>query len=263
MRRASSALLVLALVGCDRPNPLVLCHNGNCVTPDVDADDTLAALDESLKLQFRGLPVIDGVEIDTLPAPDGRCLFAHDSDPSETELATDAGEMIGTHLADNPRASWNGERFYLFVELKMSNEDPDQHAACVLDVMDLVIAGARTGGHELTIGFSSQDPNLLDAVQAHLPERDTTGVTVLLVGDIFFPYASVAPHLADYSQLDAMEYHPDFMTEGRYQTYQSLGLDLAQWQFTMTIDAFDALERYRPRWVITNEAELTRRWIEN
>ena len=62
--------------------------------------------------------------------------------------------------------------------------------------------------------------------------------------------------------LDAVEYHPDFMTEVHRETYRSLEIELVQWSFVSTIEAFDALEKWEPSYVVTNEAELMRRWIE-
>ncbi len=63
--RSTSVLLVL-LVACDRPPSLVICHNANCAEPaDPERDDTIDALRESLTLERDGLPVFDGVELDT------------------------------------------------------------------------------------------------------------------------------------------------------------------------------------------------------
>lgn len=84
--KSSSALLVLAVAACDRPPSLVICHNANCAEPaDPERDDTLDALRESLALERDGLPVFDGVELDTFwRGADDSCLYAHDLDRDQT-----------------------------------------------------------------------------------------------------------------------------------------------------------------------------------
>src|SRR5512139_622305 len=96
----SRLVVVLALVGaCDRPQPLVICHNGNCASPDVSRDDTLSALDESLALTFDGIPAVDGVEWDTFWfGAENRCLFAHDLDGDTMVPASAAAEVVAAHL---------------------------------------------------------------------------------------------------------------------------------------------------------------------
>src|SRR5665647_3157005 len=68
--RARSSVVAIALAvvaACDRPETLVICHNGNCVgTADPRKDDTLEALQASLDLQWHGRPAIDGIELDTM-----------------------------------------------------------------------------------------------------------------------------------------------------------------------------------------------------
>lgn len=261
---------------CDRPRPLVLCHNVNCVSPDTSRDDTIPALEESLALTFDGRPALDGVELDTFWfGAESRCLLAHDLNGDTTTPASHAARVIADYLAAAARASWNGERFYVFIELKPhvgpafdDAHTPAQrsaHVACALDVMDTIVAGARAGGHRLTVGFTSSAPLLLETLVQPPRWRDAgdDDLEVLLVGDIFLPYSAAVPELTEYHvPLDAMEYHPDFLTEGRYQTYRSLDLELAQWSLTTTPEALDAIRRYSPRWVLTNEALLLRRWIE-
>lgn len=268
--RSRSSLCLLALVACDRPQPLVICHNANCLGPDTGADDTEAALVGSLALSWQAAPVLDGVEVDTLWfGAESRCLFAHDLDHDRTVPATRAGEVVGAYLASTDRPAWNGTHFYAFIELKTSvgtsftdRHTPEQyvaHGECALDVLDLIVAGASTRGHQLTAGFIASDPMLLETLVGLPRWQAYPEVERKLVGDIVGPYQ--VPDLSDYHDLDVVEYHPDFLTEAEGETLRSQGLELAQWAYATTIEAFDALEHWEPEYAITNEAMLMRRWL--
>jgi hypothetical protein len=279
--RASSSHAVLAaavaLAACDRHEPLVICHNANCASPDVTRDDTLDALDESLHLTHDGLPALDGMELDTFWYGAGaECLFAHDLDGDTSVPATEAADMIASYLATSTRPGWQADRFHVFLDFKPNvgpsysdAHSPEQlvlHAECVLDLVDRIVAGARTGGHAVSFGLISQVPRALEVLTeqprwgAYAGQPD---VEILLVGDIFAPYSSLVPDLADFEHLDAVEYHPDFMTEPKRETYRSLGIELVQWSFVTTSEALDAIDRWEPRYAITNEARLVRRWTQN
>lgn len=276
MRTLCSLLLVFG--ACDRPRPLVVCHNANCVAPDVSRDDTLGALAESLALTYDGAPVIDGVEIDTFWFGAGdRCLFAHDLDGDTSTAASVAAQQIADHLATTSRVSWNGERFYTFIELKgfvgESFDDRhtaaqrEMHAECALDALDVVLAGARSGGHPITVGFISIEPRLLEALTtrarwpAYAAQPD---LDVMLVGDIFAPFNAIVPTIADYKvPLDAVEFHPRHLNTQHREAYRALGLELVQWSFVTTTESFRSIERWEPRFVLSSEAGLLRRWIEN
>ncbi len=276
MRARSSLLAILAIAACDRPEPLLICHNGNCVGPDTTRDDTLGAMSDSLALTRDGLPVLDGMEWDVFwYGKDSTCLFAHDLVHDTSTPASAAADLVADHLATSTRAAW-GTRFYALIDLKAhvgpeySDEHTPQqlrdHADCALDSAARVLAGARAGGHALTVGFISGKPVHLEVLtarpgwQALVPEPD---LELLLIGDIFAPYAEIVPELADYKvPLDAIEYHPDFMTAQHRETYRSLGIDLVQWSYVATTEALAALSRYEPRFAITNEAMLLRRWTQ-
>ncbi|HEY5925699.1 MAG TPA: hypothetical protein VIV11_28630 [Kofleriaceae bacterium] len=268
----------LLLVACDRPQPLVLCHNANCATPDISRDDTLDALAESLALTFDGKPVIDGVELDTFWYAAGNgCLFAHDLNGDTSTPASAAAQLVADHLATTPRASWNGERFYVFIELKgfvgESFDDAhtpaqmEMHADCALDTLNLIALGADAGGHALTVGFISIEPRLLQALTDR-PRWDGVAadpkLEVLLVGDVFAPFHPVIPDIADYKvPLDAVEFHPRHLNAQHRETYRALGIDLVQWSFITTSESLASIERWEPKYVLTNEAPFLRRWIEN
>jgi len=281
MRAVCSLAVVagFALGACERPSPLVICHNANCKHNDVEHDDTLESLNESLRaLTFDGRPVLDGMEWDTFwYGAESRCIFAHDLNGSTSVPVADAADAIGDYLATTPQVGWNGERFYTFIELKgfvgASFDDrhtPDQfvqHANCALDAAKRIAMGAAAGGHPLTIGFVAGVPEHLKTVSMQ-PDWDLLAnmpdVELMLIGDIFGPYSSLVPEISDYKvKLDAVEYHPDYMTAQHRETYKSLGIELVQWSFISTEEAFDAISRWEPKFVISNEAELMRRWIEN
>ncbi len=279
MRAASSLVAaVLAVAACDRPHPLLICHNGNCVGPDTTRDDTLSALSDSLALTRDGFPVLDGIEWDMFwYGKDSTCLFAHDLDHDTSIPASSAAEVVANYLATHARASWNGDRFYAFIDLKAhvgpsyddahTSQQLIDHSECALDVAERLLAGARAGGHQLTIGFISGKPVHLEVLTAR-PRWSSLAAApdlqLMVIGDIFAPYAAIVPKLSDFRvKLDAVEYHPDFMTLEHRETYRSLGIDLIQWSYVATTEALDALERYEPRFAITNEAMLLRRWTED
>lgn len=276
MRAVCSIVVVLA--ACTRPSPIVVCHNANCASSDVSRDDTLDALAESLALAFDGKPVLDGVELDTFwDGEQDRCLFAHELGDAAVTLATTAAQAVADHLATAPVVAWNGERFYAFIELKgfvgrsfddrHTAEQFVQHADCALEVAQIIAAGAKQGGHAITIGFIAGVPRHHETLTtrpgwtALATEPD---VELILIGDIFAPFSSLVPELADFRvPLDAVEYHPDYMTVERRSTYESLDIDLVQWSFVTTTEAFDAITRWEPKFAISNEALLLRRWTQD
>lgn len=248
---------VLVLAACDRPAPQVICHNGNCSSPDTTRDDTIDALQESLALG----PILDGVEWDTVWVGDeARCIFAHDLTRADRVPATDAAHVIGAYLSTADRA-----QFTVFIELKYSVGDRPHtadelvaHAECALDAADIISAGAAAGGIDLTLGFTTESPALFTTLMT----RPRWNEAYIRIGDIFAPYASEVPKLEDYAPLpEAIEFHPDFTTAVQHESYESLGLQLVQWQFVMTREAFDSIERWEPAYVLTNQARLLRDWI--
>ncbi len=269
-----AAVLVTVLTACERPQPLVICHNANCASPDADRDDTLPALAQSLALRYAGRPVFDGVELDTFWYRAGRrCLFAHDLEGDTSSSPAEAATLLAEYLATTDVPAWNGERFHVFLDLKAhvtesyddlhTDEELVAHAECALDAVDTIAAAARGKGHALTIAFISGRPRHLEIVRDRPRFQQAGEVELLLIGDIFAPYSDLVPDLADYRiPLNAVQYHPDFMTDVQRETYRSLEIDLVQWSFVSTIEAFDALEKWEPTYVVTNEAELMRRWIE-
>lgn len=262
MRSLSSLLALACITACDRPQPGIICHNANCTTPDITRDDTPGAMRDSFALD-----VLDGMEWDTFwYAANDTCLFAHDLDHDTTIPASIAAQIVADNLAADPRP------FTIIIDVKpttgTSYDDrhtPAQlaaHVSCALDSAELV-AAADTG-QPLTIGFNSAGPDLLAALAAnprYVALGQVSNVETMLIADIFAPYADIVPTFEDFTApLDGIEYHPDFMTRPEYELYTARKLDLIQWSFVATPEAFDAIERYEPRFVITNEAVLMRRW---
>jgi hypothetical protein len=273
---SSLAVVLVCAVACDRYKPLILCHNGNCSTPDVDRDDTLPALAESLALTYEGAPVLDGVELDTFWYGDtNECLFTHDLEHAAPTPILEAADLVSQYLASHERASWRGEPYYVLLDFKptVGPHDSDRHtdaqlvshAECVLDVIDRIMEGARAGGHRGAFAVTSELPRALQ-MMTERPRWATlsaaSDVELMLVADIFTPYSAVAGDLHEFGHLDAVEYHPDFMTEPLRETYRSKNIDLVQWSFSATSESFDAIEHWEPRFAITNEGRLLRRWTE-
>lgn len=273
MRRAASALALagLALGACERPRTLVICHNGNCAGTGAPAlDDTPAALRASLALRWQDRPVIDGVELDTMwHRPTGACLFEHG--PGEVlppDTVAEATEIIADHLT-RTEVAWNGDRFHVFIDLKpyvagrFDAHTPAErvaHADCVLDVLARLTAVAA-GRHRLRFVFESADLALLDALVARprWPGR--------LEGDVEVRLASEArplrgpPRDQASPRLDVMQYLPTWVTDAQLEAYTALGYELCLWFFVTTPEVLAAIERHSPRYVITGEALLLRRWL--
>ena len=284
MRPASRLVVVLVAVlaaGCDRPEAIVICHNSNCVEPpDPSRDDSIESLRESLALEIDGRPVLDGVEIDLFwfGAQD-RCIFAHDlADPASSVPAAEVATELANYIAGPEPLSWNGERFTVFIELKAhvgpSKSDahsPQQridHASCAISVLQTLDEAAFTNDRDVEVIFISFDPRLFTALVSHIDWPINTlrverrlGATI----GIPAPLDSQTHSLDEFPpalDIDLVEVHPDWLTEGQYEAYVHADYDLAFWMFSATAEIFDSIERYEPSTVVTNEARLMRRWLE-
>jgi hypothetical protein len=190
MRLRSDLFAVLAVVasaGCSvslypEIDPLVICHNTNCSGTKLYEDDTLEALEESLALVYDdGRPSFDGMEADTYLYYDGKastCLFAHDTNNLETTATPrEAAALLAGHLQKDV-VSFNGERFYLKLELKPTVYGTDafhtaqqlqQHAECALD---MAVAATANSRHPVTLIFDTMSECILNELQYRiaLPE---------------------------------------------------------------------------------------------
>ena len=181
MRITSSALVLLALGACDRPHPLLICHNSNCAEPtDPEEDDSLTALHDSLALTIEGKPAIDGLEVDLFwRASDDTCVFAHDLETAGMELGSDAADAIAFHLTTAPQLTFGGGNFQMFLELKdyvdaaqTVHHTPEQrrlHAACAWSFYATVEQAAAARGTDVDFFFGSFGPEMLKEVIAQTP----------------------------------------------------------------------------------------------
>lgn len=274
---ARSSFIALVLVaGCERTQPLVICHNGNCAgDARPSEDDTLEALQASLDLRWEGRPTIDGVELDTMwHRPTQACLFEHGPGielPPDT--VADAGALVAAHLA-LPEVSWNGERFHVAVELKgyvakrfdyHTPEELELHADCALDLYDSLVTAA-SGRHRLQIMFESHSVEVLEALVARprWPGRLDGDVEVRLGGESGAIWDAVLqnPRLSEYSvRLDTIEYLSGYTFDAQLSAYRSLGVELWLWSNVATPETLAWIERDEPRAVLTSEATLIRRWL--
>lgn len=287
MRTIQTAILLLALLGsaCDRPATLVVCHNANCAgPPDPFRDDTLEAMRESFDLTFLGRPVLDGMEFDIFWHGDanngnGRCLFAHDLVSGDLDTdAQVAADEVARYLERPGEISWNGEFFLVRVELKGSAgpsyyddahtpAQARQHAECALDLYNTIEAAALGSGRNLEFIFDSYNPDILNALtqSARWPGRQPhPSIRVRLSADYLdsTPSGLAIQMLSDFPEVDDVVFHAGWVTDGHYQAFRSMGLDLTLWMFSATVETFAAIEKFEPRAVLTSEAPLMRRWLE-
>jgi hypothetical protein len=253
------AVSSLALAACAAsPPPRVICHNGNCAAgPDTAHDDELETLRASLGLTLRGRPVLDGVEIDTVwSRASGSCIFAHGPDGTGVPAGA-AADAIAAYLARATPASWSGERFTVFIELKRTvaadtphtPDERERHAACAIDL------ARRLGA--ATVVIDSAEPLLLEAVARR-------GGAFQLAADFGSPFDGDTDPFDRFAgvALDVIELHSDWTTDATAEAYRSLGVDLVLWMYSATAETFAAIERVQPDYVLTNEAPLLRRWLE-
>ncbi|MFN0246513.1 MAG: hypothetical protein ACKV2T_06370 [Kofleriaceae bacterium] len=63
--------------------------------------------------------------------------------------------------------------------------------------------------------------------------------------------------------LSIVEVHDQWLNDAQYEGIRSSGVELVLWMFSATVETFDAIERYEPYAVVTSEAQLMRRWLDN
>jgi hypothetical protein len=269
-------LLVLAACTNERPETLVICHNANCAEPtDPEADDTLAALDESLALRFRGGPVLDGVEIDSFW--DGGvdvCLFAHDLDNAERAPATAAAEALAERFDESGELTFSGGPFQVFIELKgtvdaseTKKHSPAQrelHAKCAWQMYGILADGAQAADRAVEVVFTSFEPPLLRAMNQVRPPSTPLRVRFGAIQGIPAPLDGQTHSLDEYDDvgIDLVEMHPSWMLDGQFQAARSSDLDLVFWMFDATVEVLAAIDRFEPAMVETSEARLMRGWLE-
>ena len=274
MRAACS--LLIALAACDRPAALVICHNANCAEPaDPAGDDTLPALRESLALELDGRPVIDGIELDTFwRGADDVCLYAHDLDGTNEPAAIDPAVELAAHFARPGPITWGAAPFRVLLELKShvsasttdrhSPAQRDLHARCAWDLYTIVSDAAVANARDVEIVFSAFAPELLRAVIANTPAATPTPYRFGAIQGIPAPLDDQTRPLDDYDGLpiDIIEFHDQWFNDAQYEAITSLGVELAFFMFSATVETFAVIEQYEPASLVTSEARLVRRWLE-
>lgn len=280
------ALAACALSACDRPRSLIVCHNANCAEPaDPARDDTLGALRESLALEHDGRPAIDGVELDSfLRGADDTCIYAHDlENTQDSPPATAPAMVLAEHFErPGPISFTEGEPFQVFLELKShvsastDRHTPEQrvlHAQCAWQVYEIVAAAAVANDREVRVTISAFAPELLQAVLDQQPPLMPVPFRLGVVQGVPAPLDDQTRPLDDYRALPIglFEFHAQWLLDAQYEAFASYRnaratpdapIDLALFMFTATVETFDAVDRYEPQMIVTNEARLFRRWLE-
>jgi hypothetical protein len=258
-----------------------VCHNANCAhATDPDQDSTLASLDDSLALEYLGRPAIDGIELDVVWDRVGaRCVFAHDLEHPDPASALDAADRVATYLR-GPRedVSWLGGAFFVKLETKgvvtaendeiTEDEIPLLHA-CLFDMYDRIKAAAVESGHPLELAFESSAP-LVRGIESDVrwPGKEPeTGVHVRLIANVQSPGlkpSDLASLRGDTSSdgIDILAYHFNRSPDGVGASFLVLEVKRMMWMLDVTIETFYAIDSYEPHYIVTNEAVVIRRWME-
>ncbi len=271
---ALAGTLAALAAACDRPPSLVICHNANCAEPaDPERDDTLEALQESLTLERDGLPVFDGVELDTFfRAADDTCLYAHDLDRDQTPALEPALVMAEYFRREGPIG--HGDTFYVAVELKshVSADKTDvhdaaqlaAHATCAWEVYQAIAEAAVANDRDVVMIFEAFNPALLRAVIDATPAALPIPVEYSAIQGVPAPLDNQTRELGAYQglPLSYVEFHDQWILDAQYEAVRSLGAQLAIFMFSATSETFSVIEQYRPRLIYTSEATLVRRWLD-
>lgn len=274
MRRALAGALVAAWLGgaaaCVRApkDALLICHNANCASPGtVDHDDELAALDASLALRVDGRPPFDGVEIDSVwDAASARCLFAHGAGVAAPDAA-EATRRIAALLASDGPASWNGQRFYLKIELKPDvasdgrGHAPDEaiaHADCVLDQLATIEAVAGAHGRAVTALLDSANPTLLLVVtqRPRWPGKRAGGSFSI---ELEVDYDTKVP---DGLEPDVLTVRWGAIVESMRDDLRLRGKRVLSWGRAPSHANLSELAYLQPTYIGSNDALLVRAWLE-
>ena len=272
MSRRSSWLAICALGACmPEYDPILICHNGNCGGTGRYADDSMEALDESLALERDGRPMIDGVELDTFLYYQARtetntCLFAHDAgDPDAAPSPMAAAARISQHLQQDI-SSWNGERFYLKIELKPTVfgqadfHDEEQlgiHAECALDMALAAVENTRT---PVTVLFDS----VAECLHRSLYKRRTDARWAGLFDSPLVEVMYSGPVVPERS---CVRFVPDVRTffvrswrDTEIETIRPVMVWLDR--RSENTETLKIIRHLRPEYVATSTAPFVRGWIE-
>jgi hypothetical protein len=277
MRFCRGLLGLAALAACDRPTSRIHCHNGNCVEPvKAERDNTLAALTDSLALTTdRGVPILDGVEIDLFwRAADSMCLFAHDLDAPRSELASQAADVIAAHLAEPGAATHSGGPLRVFIELKShvgveksERHTPEQrvlHAQCAWGVYTTIANAALASGKQVDFAFAAFNPDLLRTMIDTAPAAPPFPYAFESFYGVPRPLDSETRPLGDYAgvPITIIELHAQWIHDAQYEALIGRDIEIGLFMFSATVETLDAIEQYEPSFISTNEARFIRRWLD-
>lgn len=240
--------IVNATTGCNRPSPVVICHNSNCTGAlDPDRDDTLAALEQSLAL---GPAVLDGVEVDAVWQA-GACHFAHEAGHRDAPLLAEPLHLIVEYLQQQG-SPHSGAAFTLLLELKSSSEADADLGKCAVQALDIFRPLAATMPIEVLV--SSFDQKVLGSLA--LAHED----------DLLHP--KVGAELGTTTKLSTINRHldfvsttPDALLSPAFASYRDQGFEVALWNEQVTPQFLDAVQFHTPQYVSVGEAAMMRGWI--
>jgi hypothetical protein len=268
-------IALLALGACDVPQPVVICHNGNCVEPtNAGEDDTIPALRASLALEYEGKPAFDGVELDSFwRGEDATCLYAHDLDAERLTPALEPAMELAAYFAEPGDITYTGGRFEVSLELKThvavshtARHTPEQrtlHATCAWDMYKVIADGAVANNRDVVVVFSSFEPLLLEELMATAPNSRPVPFEYAGILGIPAPLDPQTNELGDYARvpLSSVEIHDQWIHDAQWEALRSMDVEIVFWMFSATRETFEAIEQYEPAKIVTSEARLMRRWL--
>ena len=277
--------IVLAGMGCggETYQPAIICHNSHCVEPpDPELDDSPEVLRQSLDAtDDAGQPILDGMEMDLFwRGSDNQCVFAHDLNQVNPVMALDAVKIVADWLATpRTKVTRTGGPYWVFLELKgqvgkakTDVHTPAQrtmHAQCALDVLGVLMDGARTGAVPLNVRFTSFSAELLVAVSMALKDSPPNLGKDISVGlgaiqGVLKPLDSSTRPIDNYPKsigIDMVTVHAQWVPDMTYQAYLSRGWKVGFWMFSATPESYEAIETFEPKWITTGEAKTMARWL--
>jgi hypothetical protein len=244
-------LLGLLAVACNRPQPVVICHNGNC-TGDADSshDDTMEALQDSLAL---GPAIIDGVEIDAVWQDDD-CHFAHDVGQADAPLLTVPIATIISYLQENGEPL-SGVPFTILLELKAAGRSNAKLDKCANRAVMLLENVSTTTPIHLLI--SSFDERLLRSKV--FKKNPAAKFLDIHFGAEIWPTTELN---SLHDDLNFVSVTPSDTSSPSYGTIIDQGFDTALWNEGVTPTLLDDVMLHSPRYVSVGEAAVMRAWID-
>ena len=284
-----TAAIAALSIGCvDDYQPIVICHNANCVEPTApEEDSTMETLVASLELfdEERGRPFVDGMEIDTFWwGEEGQCLFAHDLDHPERAVAADhAVDHINAVLSERAEAdiplTRSADRYTILIELKghvapskeaaHTAEQLADHAACGIDMAQSLIASADDHQYQVEVVFMSFAPALLqglfdDPRYSDLQAQEHPVALTILQG-IPRPLDIQTIPLDEFPDdigIDRVSVHPHWTRDPAYEVFRSRELELGYWMFNIVPETLKAIKVHRPHSITTSQAPTLAGWLD-